>query len=165
MPLKEVKNEALDELDLKIIEALKNNSRSKVSDIAKNLRKPRTTIMQRIKKLEERGVIRKYTVDVNPQSLGFNYYAYIMIKVRKGVGVKLDQIQLARKIVNETRSRNDLPLVEEASIVTGAYDIILRAWVRTWEELSKFLLKYLPSIEEVESTETFMVLQKEPQNT
>ncbi len=165
MSLKKVGGGVLDELDLKIIEVLKNNSRSKIIDIAKKLGKPRTTIMQRIKKLEERGVIRKYTIDVNPQSLGFNYYAYIMIKVRKGIGVKLDQIQLAKKIINETRSRDDLPLVEEASIVTGAYDIVLRAWVRNWEELSKFLLKYLPSIEEIESTETFMVLHKEPQNT
>ncbi|MEM2020857.1 MAG: Lrp/AsnC family transcriptional regulator [Zestosphaera sp.] len=150
----------IDQLDLRIIELLKKNSRLKSSEIARKLEKPRTTVVQRIKKLEDAGVIQAYTVNVRPEALGYNYYAYIAVKVRKGLVGKLDQLELANKLVSESRNREGLPYVEEAVIVTGAYDIILRVWVRNWEELSRYLLKYLPSIEEIQSTETFMVLRK-----
>ncbi len=150
----------IDQLDLSIIELLKKNSRLKSSEIARKLGRPRTTVVQRIKKLEDVGVIQAYTVSVRPETLGYNYYAYIAVKVRKGLIGKLDQLELANKLVSESRNNEELPYVEEAVIVTGAYDIILRVWVRNWEELSRYLLKYLPSIEEIQSTETFMVLRK-----
>jgi len=153
---------SLDYLDIQIIDLLIKNARLKSSEIAKRLGRPRTTIVQRIKKLEEAGIIRSYTITVKPDVLGYNYYAYVAVKVRKGLTGKLDQYELAKKLVNESRNSNDLPRIEEAAIVTGAYDIILRVWIRSWEELSRYLLKYLPSIEEIESTETFMVLRRVP---
>lgn len=163
--MKYKKNELeVDNLDLQIIDLLRNNSRLKASEIAKRLGRPRTTVVQRIKKLEASGVIQTYTIKVKPKALGYSYYTYIAIKVRKGLTGKLDQLELAKKLVSESRSRNELPYIEEAVIVTGAYDIILRAWVRNWEELSRYLLKYLPSIEEIESTETFMVLRRVPED-
>lgn len=153
---------SLDYLDIQIIDLLRKNARLKSSEIAKKLGRPRTTIVQRIKKLEETGVIRSYTISVKPNVLGYNYYAYIAIKVRKGLTGKLDQYELAKKLVSESRNKDELPMIEEAAIVTGTYDILLRVWIRNWEELSRYLLKYLPSIEEIESTETFMVLRKVP---
>ncbi|MEM0014464.1 MAG: Lrp/AsnC family transcriptional regulator [Zestosphaera sp.] len=154
----------VDNLDLQIIDLLRSNSRLKSSEIAKRLGRPRTTVVQRIRRLEASGVIQSYTVRVRPEALGYSYYTYVAIKVRKGLTGRLDQLELAKKLVSESRSRSELPYIEEAVIVTGAYDIILRVWVRNWEELSRYLLKYLPSIEEIESTETFMVLRKVPDN-
>lgn len=155
---------SLDYLDTQIIDLLRKNARLKTSEIAKKLGRPRTTVVQRIKKLEKAGIIRSYTISVKPNALGYNYYAYIAIKVRKGLTGKLDQHELAKKLVSESRNRDELPMIEEAVIVTGAYDILLRVWIRSWEELSRYLLKYLPSIEEIESTETFMVLRRVPED-
>jgi len=152
----------MDELDVKIIKALQENARLKASELARILGRPRSTILQRIEKLENEGIILGYSAVVNPWKLGYSYLAYIMLRVRRGIYARLDQVQIARKILEDTSTRNDLPYVEEASIVTGTYDIMLKVWIHDWSELSKFLLNYLSKIEEVASTETFMVLRKLP---
>ncbi len=152
----------MDELDKKIIKLLQENGRLKFSEIARMLRCPRTTIVQRVQRLESEGVIRGYRVIVDPWKIGYRYLAYIMLRVRKGLYARLDQGQIIGKILQDTVSRKDLPFVEEASIITGAYDIILKVWIRDWSELTRFLLSYLPRIEEIAATETFMVLQRMP---
>ena len=153
----------MDELDVKIIKALQENARLKASELARILKRPRSTILQRMEKLKDEGVILGYSAVVNPWKLGYNYLAYIMLRIRRGIYARLDQVQIAKKILEDTSTRKDLPYVEEASIVTGTYDIMLKVWIHDWAELSKFLLNYLSKIEEVASTETFMVLQKLPE--
>ncbi len=153
----------MDELDRKIIKVLQENGRIKISELARMLKYPRTTIMQRIQRLESEGVIRGYRAVVDPGKLGYRYLAYIMLRVHRGMYARLDQTQIAKKILKDSLLRDDLPYVEEASIITGAYDIMLKVWVTDWSELSRFLLSYLSRIEEVASTETFMVLQKMPE--
>lgn len=152
----------LDELDLRILRILQNNARAKLADIARELGKPRTTIMQRMTRLKRLGVINSYRAILDPSKIGYKYSAIIMVKVRRGTRTLMSQVEIAKRIVKECSTRKDLPFVEEANIVTGAYDIALKVWVREWKDLSKFLLNYLSMIEEVASTETLMVLEKVP---
>lgn len=60
----------LDEYDLKILNLLKENSRLTYSEIAKKIGLTRQTVMSRIKRLEEDGVISKYTIEVNLEPAG-----------------------------------------------------------------------------------------------
>ena len=153
----------IDDIDREILEILQENGRIPISKIAKKIGKPRTTIRERITKLEEEKYILGYRAIINPEKIGFKYLAIIMVKVRRGpFHISRNQIEIAKKIINDCRSRDDMPYVEEAHIVTGVYDIALKVWVRSWDELSKFLIQYLASLEEIDSTETFMVLEKIP---
>ena len=153
----------LDELDKRILELLQQNCRIPISRLAEKLRRPRTTISERISRLEKEGYIIGYKAILNPHKIGYRYLAIIMVKVRRGpFHVSRNQVEIAKKIIEDCRSRDDLPYVEEAYIVTGAYDIALKVWIRSWNELSKFLIDYLASLEEIASTETFMVLEKVP---
>ncbi|AIY90277.1 winged helix-turn-helix transcriptional regulator [Geoglobus acetivorans] len=54
----------LDEYDLKILELLRENSRLSYSDIGKALGMTRQTVKSRIEKLEQEGIIRKYTIEI-----------------------------------------------------------------------------------------------------
>ncbi len=153
----------MDELSRKILRILQKDARTSISEIAHKVGRPRTTVAQRIRKLEDNGVITSYRALIDPYKVGFRYHAVVMLKVRKGSKSFMSQIEIAKKIVNECASRTDLPFVDEALILTGGYDILMRIWVREWKDLSRFLLEYLPRIDEVASTETLMVLEKVPE--
>ncbi len=151
----------LDNLDKAILEELQRNGRASISDIAKRIGRPRTTISERVSRLEREGIIKGYRAILDPQRLGYKFLAFVMLKVRRGVTFEGESNQeaLAKRILEDTYNTPYLPYVEEAYIVTGAYDIILKVWAREWEELTRFLIRYLASIGDVVSSETFLVLE------
>lgn len=151
----------MDELDKLILHELQRDGRASISDIAKRLKRPRTTIGERITRLEREGVIKGYKAIIDPSKLGYRFLAFVMLKVRRGATLegRSNQEALAQRILADTRKARDLPYVEEAHIVTGAYDIILKVWATKWEELTHFLIRYLASIGDVVSSETFLVLE------
>jgi DNA-binding Lrp family transcriptional regulator len=85
----------------------------------------------------------------------------VLVKVKRGGlrGDKSNQEALAERIVSECASRKGLPWVEEAHIITGEYDLLLKVWAREWEELTNFLIKYMPEHSDVVQTHTMLVLK------
>ncbi|MFB6088716.1 MAG: Lrp/AsnC family transcriptional regulator, partial [Candidatus Aenigmatarchaeota archaeon] len=61
----------MDEKDKKIIEMLKEDGRRPFTQIAEQIGVTETTVRKRVKKLEDGGVIERYTVDVDPSKLGY----------------------------------------------------------------------------------------------
>ncbi|WP_297495295.1 Lrp/AsnC family transcriptional regulator, partial [Thermococcus sp.] len=75
----------LDDIDRKILMILQRNSRTPLREISKEVGLAESTIYERIKKLKDRGVIKKFTVILDPDSLGFKILAFILIKARAGM--------------------------------------------------------------------------------
>ena len=111
----------VDEKDLAIIEVLKHNSNFSTQQISKKTNIPITTVHNHIKKLEKGGVIEGYTVKLNNKKIGKPIAAYIMITVDYKLlqQLKISQYDLARKL----RAN---PAAEDATMVTGAVDIIIK---------------------------------------
>ncbi len=152
----------LDDLDKRLIEILQRNARIKITELADLTERPRTTIMSRLEKLEREGLILGYKAVINLQKLGYNVLAFVLISARRiaPVSGKSSQELLIERIVRDTDSNPELPWVEEAHIVTGSYDIVLKVWARDMRQLSDFLIKYLPTHPEVAKTETLLVLER-----
>ena len=150
----------LDEVDRKLIAELMQNARSPLAEIARRTGIPRTTLAERLDKLEKRGIIKGYRIDLNPRKLGFKYAAFVLVKVRRGEAgrVKPGQVALAEKIVRDCRKKEGMPWIEEVHIVTGEYDLLLKVWARRWDELTNFLIQYMPSLSDVVHTYTMLVL-------
>jgi len=151
----------LDELDRRIIGILIRDARTTVTDISKKLNVPRTTIMHRLERLEEEGYIRKYTAIPDYRKLGYNFVAYVLLRVKRerSVAGRSSQVVLAEKILSTANASNTLPYVEEAQIITGQYDILLKIRARKWEDISRFLIVHLAEFEEIEHSETMLVLE------
>ncbi|CCC81794.1 Lrp/AsnC family transcriptional regulator [Thermoproteus tenax] len=151
----------MDEIDRKLIELLQMDGKKTLQELAEAVNRPKTTIASRIKKLEEKGYIMGYKAVVNPFLLGYQVLAFVMASVRRGeaAGQKPLQEQLAERILNDCSGKSDLPLVEEAYIITGPYDLLLKVWARDIKQLSSFLVSYLASIPDIQRTETLMVLE------
>ena len=133
-----------DELDKRIIEMLCTSSQGSYRQIAKNLGVHPTTLIQRVKSLETKGVINGYRANVNYMRLGFEFMAMVHIYVDG------DLIEVEKDIM-------DIDQVVSVFDVTGDFDCI--AWVacRDREEFSN-VVKEILSIEGVRKTNTSVIL-------
>lgn len=141
-------SQKLDEIDRKIIEALREDARIPFTEIGKELRISDATVHFRVKKMLKAGIIRKYTVSVNESVYESRISCYMLIKVRHG---KIDEIskQLVTiervNAVQEVHGSNDIiikigamdleglrnvitKIQENPNIVTSEYLTILKTW-------------------------------------
>ena len=77
-------NGEIDPVDAKIIETLVKNARISVADLARLVRLSAPTVAERIKRLEEAGVIEGYTLSISPKALGLPVAAWIRIRPLPG---------------------------------------------------------------------------------
>ncbi len=123
--------EALNGVDLKILEELKRNAKMTYRELSSKLGVAIGTIYNRIRKLEEAGIIRKFTVDIDYEKLGYDLTAIIMIQVEGPYIIEVER-ELAK--FDEVMSVYD---------ITGEFDIAVIAKFRGREELNKFIKKIL----------------------
>ncbi len=147
-------NEMVDK-DSRILALLKENSRMTTKEMSKELEMPQTTIHNRIKRLTQNGIIKRFTIEVDGKKIGKGLDAYILCTVsyRSTRGEKINQIEVAQTI-------KELPEVEEVSIVTGDNDMIVKVAVKDVDALNDFVIFSLRDIEGVERTVTSVVLSE-----
>ncbi len=145
----------VDKKDLLIIDALKKDAKASILQISKETGLPGTTVHNRIKKLCKDKVIIRYTIKVDNKKLGKEIAAYVAITVDYKLlkERKITQFALAEKI-------RRLPFIEEASMITGISDILVKARLHNIEELNNFVTKEIRNIDGVEKTQTMIVLEE-----
>ena len=143
----------VDDKDLKILELLKSNARLTTKQISKKTWLPITTVHNRIKKLENLGVIKNYSVVIDHRKIGKTISAYILMNINY-IYLKeknLTQHQLAQQLSSH-------PFVDKISMVTGETDMILKVIVNDVSQLDDFVTKYLRNIDGVQRTKTMLIL-------
>ena len=144
----------VDKKDLLILDALKRNAKASVSQISKETGLPGTTVHNRVKRLNEDGVITGYTIKVNHKKLGNSLAAYIAVTVdyRFLKTEKLDIRDFIREIAT-------VPSVEKVDILTGDIDALVRVRVKNIEELNTVVMDNLRSYKGIEKTQTMVILE------
>ncbi len=115
--------------DLRLIEILRENARTPFIRIAKELGVSEAAIRKRVKTLEKRGVIKKYTVEVDPRRLGFEVNALI------GLDAKPENYL---QVIEKIKGMNEVTSVYVAS---GDHMILLECWFKNSNELVYFCKK------------------------
>ena len=69
----------VDEISLKILALLQKNARMSFTEIGKEIALTSSSVAERVKKLEEQGIIEKYTVNLNSEKLGFPITAVMLV--------------------------------------------------------------------------------------
>ncbi|MCS6769809.1 MAG: Lrp/AsnC family transcriptional regulator [Candidatus Caldarchaeum sp.] len=137
-------NTDLDEKDIKIIEELMENAEQSITELAAKLRIPRTTVQERVKRLKQQGVIKKYTIQVNYAKLGKPATAFILISFEQGA---MSQKKLAQEIAK-------LPEVVEAHLITGEWDILVKVRTDSMQSIGSLVVDKLRTMEGVGKTMT-----------
>ena len=146
--------ELIDEKDGKILEILKENSNLSTHKISKKTLIPVTTVNNRIKKLREQGIIKRYTIEVDRKKLGYNISAYVF------VGVSLKELKENNLRINDlVRSIRKSPVVDSAENVTGDIDIVITVHAKSIDEIKDYVVNILSELKGVEKTRTGIILE------
>ena len=143
----------IDDKDFKILELLKSNAKLTTKQISKKTLLPITTVHNRIKKLENLGVIKNYSVVIDHKKIGKTISAYVLMNINYVYlkEKKITQHQLAQQLSSH-------PFVDKISMVTGETDMILKVIVNDVSQLDDFVTKYLRNIDGVQRTKTMLIL-------
>lgn len=137
----------IDALDLKVLSQLMQQARMTWADLATQLGLSAPAAADRVRKLEERGVIQGYVTKVNPDSLGYSLAAFIAVTLehprdREGF---LAQVQA-------------LPEIQECHHIAGDGDYLLKVRCQGTQGLERLITDVLKEIPGVAQTRTTIVL-------
>jgi DNA-binding Lrp family transcriptional regulator len=135
----------LNDTDVKILQALLEDARFSSRQIAKKVGVSVGTVLSRIKRMEEDGLIKGYSVIMNHEKLGYELTVVMEVTVSKGRLIEMEN-EIAK-----------IPNVCSVYDVTGLTDAFIIAKFKTREELGKFT-KRLLALPYIERTNTHVVL-------
>lgn len=137
----------MDIIDIKILNILKENARTKASAIADEIDLSISAVTERIKKLEQSGIIDKYTLIVNQKKIGNDISAVMEVSIDHP-----NHIDSFIDFVNNT------PNIISCYCVTGDYDFILKIMIDSSEGL-ELLYRMVKGFEGVKETKTYIILK------
>ncbi len=137
----------MDNIDLNIIEILKENGRATASDISRRVKLSVPAVSERMRRLEESGIIKEYTVRISREDLGYRLLAIIFVNIGQ-----TGNIQGFRNTIVK------YPEVIECHHMAGEYDYMLKVLLKDTSELEEFISRKLKSIKGVDKSNTQVVL-------
>ena len=138
----------IDDLDLKILSELARDASISVPKLSKKINVNASVVYSRIKRLARRGLIKKFTIMINDEALGFN--------VKALTGVNMDS-KMRDNVLNELFKISE---VREVAEVTGRFDILVTMTARSLDEMHQLISERVGRIEGVQKTETFIEMRK-----
>lgn len=140
---------AIDAIDRKILGFLIRNARMPFLEIARECGISGAAIHQRVKKLDEMGVIMGSRLEVDPKSLGYDVCAI--------VGIRLSDPSLNSRTVETIKEIRE---VVECHYITGEYNILIKLYCLDNEHLMHTMFDRLLKIPGITATETFISLNQ-----
>ena len=123
------KGETLDEIGLMILRELVRDSKIRLKEISTRIGLSTSSVTERIKRMEDEGIIQGYTTIINEEKLGFAIHAMIAVKSNSPA----DEQKLLRKLP-------DMAPVLQVWNITGDNDFIVETLFISTKEMLEFLL-------------------------
>jgi Lrp/AsnC family leucine-responsive transcriptional regulator len=140
----------IDDRDWKILAMLMVDGRRSVVEMAKELSMPRATVQERVRKLVEGGVIRKFAAVPDYSKIGKEVAAYVLVSfTREGT---FSQRRLAEEI-------GLMPEVHEVALISGEWDLILKVRASSVQEIGSLVVDRLRMMKGIEKTQTCLSFQ------
>lgn len=140
----------IDGLDKQILIELTANSRTPVLEISRKIGISGAAIHQRIRKLNDSGLIAGHQLKINPKVLGYSTLAFI--------GVYFDKAERNSEAIKKMKK---IPEILECHYTTGNWSVLVKVICKNNEHLMTLLNKQIQSIDGVSRTETFISLEQQ----
>ena len=138
----------IDETDAEILDILSNSARATQADIARTVGLAPSAVLERIRKLEARRVIRGYTTDIDPAVVGQGLLAFVAVRSEDGPA----DDSVARQLAS-------FPEILEVHHVAGEDCYLVKVRAKDAEQLGTMLRTRIGRIPGVRSTRTTIVLE------
>jgi len=149
LTFKMLKNYELDDTDRKILDLLIQDAKTPYTEIARKVHVSGGTIHVRMARLEELGIVRGATLQIDYQKLGYGVNAFL--------GIYLLKSSFYSSVAEQLRG---IPEVVSIHFTTGAYGIFARLMCRDIQHLRDVLHGKMQLIEGIERTETLISLEE-----
>lgn len=144
-------NRTLDEIDHAIIAQLSADSRLSVRELASRVHRSPTPVFERLRRLENDGIIRRYTIDLDKEALGRGFTVYC--------NVKLDRIN--SEIHYEfARAVQQMEEVTECYNVSGSFDYMLKVQVPDMKRYRSFVTERLGRLPMLASVQSVFAMEQ-----
>ncbi len=141
----------LDKFDLAILEALQKDARISLQELGKQVGLTSSPCWNRVRRMEEAGVIEGYSVRVNPEKIGLTETVILHVTLDNHSDEALFQFGQALEAV---------PEVIEAFLVSGDYDYYIRVAVEGTKGYERFLREKLYKIPGIRNSKSSFVLRR-----
>ena len=141
---------SFDKIDLAILRVLLLDSRKTLQEIGTEVGLSPTSCWTRIKKLEATGVIKRYTIDVDPAKLGYHDSVIVQVTLESHTDETL--YDFGRVLAT-------IPEIQEAYLVSGDYDYYIRIAVRDTRDYERLLREKLYKIPGIRHSKSHFVLR------
>ena len=138
----------LDEIDHQILDILIDNARIPFTDISKKLLVSAGTVHVRVKKMEDAGIIKNFTINIDYSMLGFTFTGYL--------GVFLDNSNIYEEVMSELKL---IPQITVIDFTTGPFSVFCKIRSRD-SESAREVLRKIQSIDGIQRTETFLSMEE-----
>ncbi len=139
----------LDQKDISILKLLQENARATVKEIADKIHLSTTPVYERIKRMEEAGVIKQYAtlVDHSKVKKGLIVICYVSLKQHnKTAGAKF------------IKAINDMSEVLECYIISGEFDFMLKVVAENMNAYYDFLVNKLSELDNIANVQSVFVM-------
>ena len=136
-----------DNIDLKILSELSNNSSISVPLLSKKINVNSSVVYSRIKRLVKRKLIERFTIEINNKKLGY--------AVKSLTGINMDS-KKRDNIIEELFKINE---VREISEVTGRFDILVTMYSKNLENMHQLVSEQIGKIQGIVSSESFIEMK------
>lgn len=143
------KNYEIDDVDLKILSHLMLDAKTPYTEIAKKVFVSGGTVHVRMKKMEELGVVKGTTLQLDYSKLGFDVTCFL--------GIYLEKSSLYDIVVEKLR---DIPEIVKIHYTTGNYNIFIKIHCRDTNHLREVLHDKIQKVDGIDRTETFISLDE-----
>ncbi|PZR30594.1 MAG: transcriptional regulator AsnC [Azospira oryzae] len=143
------KNYELDNVDLKILEILRDDAKKPFTEVAKKVHVSQGTVHVRMNKMEEAGIIEKTTLKLNYGKMGFDITAFI--------GIYLEKSALYEQVLGKLKG---IPEIINIHYTTGNYSMFVKIHCRDTNHLKEVLHEKMQQVEGIERTETMISLEE-----
>lgn len=141
-------NYRIDKIDKQILQFLIKNTRMPFTEIAKKMDVSAGTIHVRVKKMEDAGIIKGSSLQIDYERLGYNFIAYI--------GIMLTKSNHTKSVISKLE---EIPNVTVANIISGRYNIFCKIRAKDTNDARDVIFK-IDEIEEISRTESMISLDE-----
>jgi Lrp/AsnC family leucine-responsive transcriptional regulator len=140
-----MRSENLDEIDRTLVAQLQQDAGQAYAALGKAVGLSAGATHERVRKLRERGVIRRTTVEVDPRALGLGVLAFVMVESSAWMG-------------DSATAFAAIPEIEEAHVIAGSASVLVKVRTSTTEQLQD-VLRRLYAIDGVSGTQATVSLE------
>jgi Lrp/AsnC family transcriptional regulator, leucine-responsive regulatory protein len=140
----------MDEIDIKILNLLQENSKRNTKEIAEKIGLSVTPTFERIRKLEKQGVIQKYMAILDPSKVNKSLVVFCQVTLALHSRETIDHFK---------KQTSELPEVVSCFHISGNYDFLLKIYVADMNAYQHFIIHQLSTIKGISNVQSSFVLE------